>query len=104
MFFFFQAEDGIRDDLVTGVQTCALPICSEEDRGVEDAPHELVLPVAQRLIDGQHVVEVRRPGEHTSERQSPDHLACRLRLEKKITCSRARKSCCASEPSTKTRS
>src|SRR5687767_6287748 len=26
--FFFQAEDGIRDKLVTGVQTCALPICS----------------------------------------------------------------------------
>src|SRR5258708_29924208 len=26
VFFFFQAEDGIRDDLVTGVQTCALPI------------------------------------------------------------------------------
>src|SRR5712672_1585075 len=25
-FFFFQAEDGIRDKLVTGVQTCALPI------------------------------------------------------------------------------
>src|SRR5258708_10631653 len=25
-FIFFQAEDGIRDDLVTGVQTCALPI------------------------------------------------------------------------------
>src|SRR5258708_18698511 len=25
-FFFFQAEDGIRDDLVTGLQTCALPI------------------------------------------------------------------------------
>src|SRR5258708_9862803 len=25
-FFFFQAEDGIRDDLVTGVQKCALPI------------------------------------------------------------------------------
>src|SRR5258708_29801463 len=25
-FFFFQAEDGIRDDLVTGVHTCALPI------------------------------------------------------------------------------
>ena len=29
-FFFFQAEDGIRDDLVTGVQTCALPIYEEE--------------------------------------------------------------------------
>src|SRR5689334_24993271 len=27
-FFFFQAEDGIRDGTVTGVQTCALPICS----------------------------------------------------------------------------
>src|SRR2546425_7896037 len=27
-FFFFQAEDGIRDKLVTGVQTCALPIWS----------------------------------------------------------------------------
>src|SRR2546425_738482 len=27
-FFFFQAEDGIRDKLVTGVQTCALPICA----------------------------------------------------------------------------
>src|SRR5205823_9139218 len=25
-YFFFQAEDGIRDKLVTGVQTCALPI------------------------------------------------------------------------------
>src|SRR2546425_1425383 len=28
IFFFFQAEDGIRDKLVTGVQTCALPISS----------------------------------------------------------------------------
>src|SRR5205823_8563198 len=28
-FFFFQAEDGIRDKLVTGVQTCALPILFE---------------------------------------------------------------------------
>src|SRR5436305_7189107 len=28
MFFFFQAEDGIRDADVTGVQTCALPICN----------------------------------------------------------------------------
>src|SRR5215216_522772 len=30
-FFFFQAEDGIRDDLETGVQTCALPICHFHD-------------------------------------------------------------------------
>src|SRR5256885_5433224 len=28
-FFFFQAEDGIRDYKVTGVQTCALPISGE---------------------------------------------------------------------------
>src|SRR5258708_23989059 len=28
--FFFQAEDGIRDDLVTGVQTCALPIYTNQ--------------------------------------------------------------------------
>src|SRR6266481_2378769 len=28
VFFFFQAEDGIRDGTVTGVQTCALPISS----------------------------------------------------------------------------
>src|SRR5436189_2180917 len=27
LFSFFQAEDGIRDTSVTGVQTCALPIC-----------------------------------------------------------------------------
>src|SRR5438034_1612646 len=27
LIFFFQAEDGIRDHCVTGVQTCALPIC-----------------------------------------------------------------------------
>src|SRR5207249_7210060 len=33
-FFFFQAEDGIRDRNVTGVQTCALPICCP-DGGVE---------------------------------------------------------------------
>src|SRR5260370_12010429 len=29
-FFFFQAEDGIRDSSVTGVQTCALPISTSQ--------------------------------------------------------------------------
>src|SRR5256886_6097516 len=33
VFFFFQAEDGIRDLTVTGVQTCALPISSGDRRG-----------------------------------------------------------------------
>src|SRR5207244_7488507 len=32
--YFFQAEDGIRDDLVTGVQTCALPIWPAADPGI----------------------------------------------------------------------
>src|SRR5229473_3758264 len=62
-FFFFQAEDGIRDKLVTGVQTCALPISgareaaariradraardcrasSAEQRGGAVRPHRLV--------------------------------------------------------------
>src|SRR2546430_8965663 len=33
-FFFFQAEDGIRDLTVTGVQTCALPILRAFDRSL----------------------------------------------------------------------
>src|SRR5699024_11817287 len=39
-FFFFQAEDGIRDRNVTGVQTCALPIWAAvgADRRVEPVP------------------------------------------------------------------
>src|SRR5215813_11461808 len=34
-FFFFQAEDGIRDADVTGVQTCALPISRAEISGTD---------------------------------------------------------------------
>src|SRR5438105_13906988 len=37
-FFFFQAEDGIRDPLVTGVQTCALPIYGRPAPDLRD-PH-----------------------------------------------------------------
>src|SRR3989337_3801843 len=37
-FFFFQAEDGIRDATVTGVQTCALPI----SKGPRSFPHSTV--------------------------------------------------------------
>src|SRR3712207_2793967 len=43
MFFFFQAEDGIRDIGVTGVQTCALPICLEAE-----PLEEGVVPVQRR--------------------------------------------------------
>src|SRR5690348_17502547 len=41
-FFFFQAEDGIRDGRVTGVQTCALPICT----GRRSWSSGIVLPLA----------------------------------------------------------
>src|SRR2546430_7402712 len=76
-FFFFQAEDGIRDLTVTGVQTCALPISAGGVAGVSD----------QR----RHYVGVARAGErarlrseeHTSELQSQSNLVCRLLLEKK---------------------
>src|SRR2546429_3721406 len=79
-FFFFQAEDGIRDVAVTGVQTCALPIC---------APTDHVLGVREiRLSAGAEFVvavcgEIMRSEEHTSELQSRLHLVCRLLLEKK---------------------
>src|SRR5439155_7103595 len=48
--FFFQAEDGIRDGHVTGVQTCALPIYSQGCVIVELVEHLLLpLGVAKRL-------------------------------------------------------
>src|SRR2546428_2332890 len=40
VFFFFQAEDGIRDLIVTGVQTCALPISNSLKAIVERAVRE----------------------------------------------------------------
>src|SRR5699024_11414045 len=39
-YFFIQAEDGIRDRNVTGVQTCALPIYAEETKDVPEATSE----------------------------------------------------------------
>src|SRR5256885_7726391 len=39
LFFFFQAEDGIRDYKVTGVQTCALPIYAAPGDPLEHALH-----------------------------------------------------------------
>src|SRR5690606_14320432 len=40
--FFFQAEDGIRDFHVTGVQTCALPICFRQVRQIQESDNTVV--------------------------------------------------------------
>ena len=45
--FFFQAEDGIRDRLVTGVQTCALPISTRR----YGADHWVSLPILVETPD-----------------------------------------------------
>src|SRR5258706_8666365 len=54
LFFFFQAEDGIRDWSVTGVQTCALPILGENLKTIFDLPayyDELAAGVKARVAD-----------------------------------------------------
>src|SRR6476661_10552747 len=69
-FFFFQAEDGIRDSSVTGVQTCALPICrpldlatllevgpDDRDQPLRDAVRALGAQTGQRVAD----LRVREP-------------------------------------------
>src|SRR5260370_13555106 len=43
IFFFFQAEDGIRDSSVTGVQTCALPISRRDKRSPSAGPERAYL-------------------------------------------------------------
>src|SRR5205823_11545075 len=47
--FFFQAEDGIRDKLVTGVQTCALPI-SPSNMGTQWVEIEAQWPDGRRVF------------------------------------------------------
>src|SRR2546430_10511773 len=62
--FFFQAEDGIRDLTVTGVQTCALPIWHDEANGwmgvrfqtaPKSEPSEIIIHV--RMLDQENVQE-----------------------------------------------
>src|ERR687897_563060 len=66
--FFFQAEDGIRDYKVTGVQTCALPI-SRHAGGVDVTEHDP--PRSGRLdrgpgMDGQRLQpELRGVADHS---------------------------------------
>src|SRR5438552_11142572 len=92
-FFFFQAEDGIRDDLVTGVQTCALPIChvvelrlvvgvAELPRqrrkrcdwgGLRHTPAVADDKVVALLEPRDHRSEERRVGKECRSRWGPDH-------------------------------
>src|SRR5688572_32040071 len=82
-FFFFQAEDGIRDLTVTGVQTCALPIflrlLLRGDRGHERrvrADGAAAMGEGAALSprrDRRWRSEERRVGKECRSRWSPDH-------------------------------
>src|SRR5206468_4747055 len=78
--FFFQAEDGIRDLIVTGVQTCALPIYSSIPcwRRVEAAPRPGHVTQSARR---QHGIEewAAEPGGRSEERRVGKE--CRSRCE-----------------------
>src|SRR5256885_3998615 len=72
-FFFFQAEDGIRDYKVTGVQTCALPICAFRlpagRRGAPAAPAKSI----RHVEDDRRAAHRRRraPLEHPLHLRAP---------------------------------
>src|SRR2546425_1101323 len=76
-FFFFQAEDGIRDKLVTGVQTCALPICllgrelvRRPHRPVPHAPGAGRASVRRAPRSGGRRDRVRRPARAAPRRRT----------------------------------
>src|SRR5260221_9831875 len=58
-FFFFQAEDGIRDHCVTGVQTCALPISDQKAKQgeyeVADSGLRLTVKKADKVLADLYV-------------------------------------------------
>src|SRR3990167_6083515 len=70
---FFQAEDGIRDLTVTGVQTCALPICPRNDTagtvayGCGARIHPVTFPLP-RCPERAHSDASTAPPRHTLER------------------------------------
>src|SRR5438876_6492338 len=59
VFFFFQAEDGIRDGRVTGVQTCALPISRQQITMINGWPGEgktsVVIDIVARMTRGEQL-------------------------------------------------
>src|SRR6267154_6403701 len=72
-FFFFQAEDGIRDGRVTGVQTCALPIWRHACGSARERDEQRQRVVQHVGRDGQH-----EPGDR---REDADPPAPRLNRE-----------------------
>src|SRR5687767_15520748 len=60
--FFFQAEDGIRDKLVTGVQTCALPISQTALVSLDRAPpvegFNLMKEGVRMMSVGTHTISI----------------------------------------------
>src|SRR6266849_7979416 len=68
LFFFVQAEDGIRDPLVTGVQTCALPICEGNSLSCRSRASS-----SSRRICCWPRSEERRVGKECRSRWSPYH-------------------------------
>src|SRR5205807_7329336 len=76
--FFFQAEDGIRDYKVTGVQTCALPIFCQVDRG-RWATLEGIATIA---TDPQSVAEaeLRYAERYRTPEPNPDRVVIEIAL------------------------
>src|SRR5256885_8260255 len=82
-FFFFQAEDGIRDYKVTGVQTCALPICGGE-YAFRKRAHVAVRKsdVEPHACAHRGGLPQRAPGGVAHEREAArEHAAVRQRVE-----------------------
>src|SRR2546422_4069374 len=75
--FFFQAEDGIRDVAVTGVQTCALPICGFCVMGLLLLLVQNWRPLIVHRVFGRLQIlsrsEERRVGKECRSRWSPYH-------------------------------
>src|SRR5699024_11699660 len=74
-YFFFQAEDGIRDRNVTGVQTCALPISVRQCYAACDWPREPAASLTSALPDQPEGdlerSEERRVGKEWRMQQTP---------------------------------
>src|SRR3982751_6997026 len=71
-YLFFQEEDGIRDLIVTGVQTCALPIWLAK-ASASRSPRRLAKPSASRWRSALLRSEERRVGKECRSRWSPYH-------------------------------